>query len=224
MSNKKPVGVWSYTVILTYLSLLSGFCGIILALGLGRPYAAVFCLLGAGLCDAFDGRVARMKKDRTQTEKSFGIQIDSLTDLVSFGLCPAAIGTRLVLTSEFFIARKGLLIAALAILGLFVLCGMIRLAYFNVTEEEMQLEEGSLRTGYLGVPITAACLVFPTVLLIVYMTGSVGAVPYVITAALLGGLYIAPIRVPKPGLKGILCLCGLGALELSVLLIYILTK
>jgi hypothetical protein len=44
----------------------------------------------------FDGKVARTKKDRTEQEKSFGIQIDSLSDLVSFGVLPAVIGFAMV--------------------------------------------------------------------------------------------------------------------------------
>lgn len=223
MSKRSFVGVWSYTVILTYLSLLSGVLGIILALGFGRPYLAVFCLLVSGLCDAFDGRVARSKKDRTQLEKGFGIQIDSLTDLVSFGVCPAAIGIRLVLTSEIFDANAAFKVIALVIMALFVLCGMIRLAYFNVTEEELQ-QEGEHRTAYLGVPITASCLFFPTVLLIVYLTGIQGAVFYTAATLVLGFLFIAPVSVPKPGLRGILALAGIGALELLVLIIFMILK
>lgn len=223
MGKRCFVGVWSYTVILTYLSLLSGIFGIILALGFGKPYWAVFCLLLSGLCDAFDGRVARSKKERTQLEKGFGIQIDSLTDLVSFGICPAAIGIRLVLVSDFFGAHVVLRDLALFVMALFVLCGMIRLAYFNVTEEELQ-QEGEHRTAYLGMPITASCLFFPTVLLIVYLTGLQGALLYTAAALTLGLLFIAPISVPKPGLRGILFMAAIGAAELLVLIISLILK
>ena len=52
----------------------------------GRFKSAVFCLALSGLCDMFDGKIARRKKDRTEDEKKFGIQIDSLCDVVCFGL------------------------------------------------------------------------------------------------------------------------------------------
>lgn len=73
------IGFYDYTVILTYLSLLSGTTGIMLCLnGVGHPYLGMFFLLFSGLCDTFDGKVARSKKNRTEQMKKFGIQIDSL--------------------------------------------------------------------------------------------------------------------------------------------------
>ena len=71
------IGFYDYTVILTYLSLMSGTIGIMLCLnGMGHPYLGMFFLLFSGLCDTFDGKVARTKKDRTPQMKKFGIQID----------------------------------------------------------------------------------------------------------------------------------------------------
>ena len=81
------IGYYNYTVWLTYLSLISAALGIGASLhGIGHPYIGIFFLMLSGLCDAFDGRVARRKKDRTEEEKKFGIQIDSLADLVAFGV------------------------------------------------------------------------------------------------------------------------------------------
>ena len=86
------IGFYDYTVILTYLSLVSASCGIMVALsGSGHPYIGTFFLLFCGLCDAFDGKVARTKKNRSQEERSFGVQIDSLSEVVAFGVLPAAI-------------------------------------------------------------------------------------------------------------------------------------
>ena len=57
------IGVYDYTVILTYLSLLSGASGIIVCLkGIDHPYLGMFFLLFSGLCDTFDGKVSRSKK------------------------------------------------------------------------------------------------------------------------------------------------------------------
>ena len=84
------IGFYDYTVILTYLSLMSGTIGIMLCLnGMGHPYLGMFFPLFSGLCDTFDGKVARSKKDRTTQVKKFGIQIDSLSDLIAFGMLPA---------------------------------------------------------------------------------------------------------------------------------------
>ena len=60
------IGVYDYTVILTYLSLVSAMCGCIVSTaGNGHPYIGGFFLLFCGLCDTFDGKVARVKKNRT---------------------------------------------------------------------------------------------------------------------------------------------------------------
>ncbi|MDO4650680.1 MAG: CDP-alcohol phosphatidyltransferase family protein, partial [Eubacteriales bacterium] len=95
------LGFYDYTVWLTYLSLLSAGAGILASLqGGGHPYMGVFFLLVSGLCDAFDGRVARTKKNRTQMEKNFGVQIDSLADLVAFGVLPICIGSAMLRVYE----------------------------------------------------------------------------------------------------------------------------
>ncbi|MBQ1660969.1 MAG: CDP-alcohol phosphatidyltransferase family protein, partial [Treponema sp.] len=87
------IGIYDYTVILTYLSMVSGATGIIISMtGIGHPYLGILFLMISGLLDAFDGKVARSKKNRTDFEKNFGVQIDSLSDLICFGVLPAAIG------------------------------------------------------------------------------------------------------------------------------------
>ena len=79
------IGYYNYTVILTYLSLISALFGTHLAFR-GEPVGALICLLLCGAFDSFDGMVARTKKGRTEEEKKFGIQIDSLVDMFSFGI------------------------------------------------------------------------------------------------------------------------------------------
>ena len=84
----KFIGFYDYTVILTYLSLMSSVIGMTRAIHADYK-TAVFCLALSGIFDAFDGRVARTKKNRTDDEKAFGIQLDSLCDVVCFGVFPA---------------------------------------------------------------------------------------------------------------------------------------
>lgn len=80
------IGVYDYTVIATYLSLLLGAWRPLFrrAKRASRRHAVPDA---RGLLDAFDGRIARTKKDRTEQEKRFGIQIDSLNDLVWLRQC-----------------------------------------------------------------------------------------------------------------------------------------
>ena len=85
------IGVYDYTVIATYLSLLLGLGGLYSA-AQNEPLDAMLCLMLAGLLDAFDGRIARTKKDRTEQESASVSRSTQLNDLVCFGVLPAAIG------------------------------------------------------------------------------------------------------------------------------------
>lgn len=201
------IGVYDYTVIATYLSLLFGLAGIYSA-SRGNLFAAILFLMLAGLLDAFDGRIARTKKNRTDTEKRFGIQIDSLNDVVCFGVLPGVIGASLG-GGEWWLRASVLF---------YVLAALIRLAYFNVTEEERQSATNEHRHYYLGVPVTAASFVMPLFWALPLRLGSAPAVIYAVGLTLLAFLFIAPLRIPKPGLKGILCMVLLGVIELYLML------
>ncbi len=145
------LGFYNYTVILTYMSLISGTIGIFAA-ATGRPIVtSIICLLLSGFFDMFDGKVARTRKKSTDDEKRFGIQLDSLADLVCFGVLPAVMGCRYGLNNYFYFA----------VMALYVLAGLIRLAYFNVCEENRSNKESGMRTSYDGLPITTAAIIFP---------------------------------------------------------------
>ena len=102
------LGFYDYTVVLTYCSVISAVIGIYVSLsGAGHPYIGVMLLLLCGLFDTFDGRVARSKKNRTEKEKAFGVQIDSLSDLVAFGVLPVCIGVALYNRDKFDFIKTG---------------------------------------------------------------------------------------------------------------------
>ena len=86
-SKKGLLGYYNYTVILTYIGMLVAFFGIALVLE-GEYCKAVLCLMVAGACDMFDGAVASTRP-RMPKERRFGVQIDSLCDLICFGVLPA---------------------------------------------------------------------------------------------------------------------------------------
>ena len=220
------IGFYDYTVILTYLSLVSASCGIIVSLsGGGHPYIGTFFLLFCGLCDAFDGKVARTKKDRSQTERSFGVQIDSLSDLVAFGVLPAAIGSAMLRRSTLMPLVYGtpwqrvLEIGLTAILILYILAAMIRLAYFNVTEEERQRTESGARIYFTGLPVTTTALIFPLVLLLQYIIPADVTPLYFAGAAFCAIAFLSPFQIRKPGLRGVLILVGIGVVEFFLMLI-----
>ena len=85
------IGFYNYTVILTYIGLMSSVFGITQVMD-GEYSIAFLCLLLSGVCDLFDGKIARACKTRSDREKVFGIQIDSLCDLVCFTVFPAIMG------------------------------------------------------------------------------------------------------------------------------------
>ena len=217
------IGFYNYTVVLTYLSLISGTVGIMVSLSdMGHPFMGAFFLLFCGLCDAFDGKVARTKPDRTNFEKKFGIQIDSLSDLVAFGVLPASIGAamfrRLSLENEHMPRTYTILI--FAVFAFYVLMAMIRLAYFNVLEEERQRQsEGNLKS-YVGLPVTSASIIFPLVLLVHYILPADITPIYFAVMLFVGALFVSKIKVTKPGLRGILIMVGIGALECAGLILF----
>ena len=187
----KFLGVYDYTVILTYLSLVSAVIGMTLA-SAGRFTAAVLCLLLSGFCDAFDGTIARMKKNRTDDEKAFGIQLDSLCDVVSFGVFPAMLC--------YHLGVQGIL--GRVILCVYCICGVIRLAFFNVQEaKRQQVEEGSGK-NYRGLPITSASMAIPlTYCARYFLMGSSFVILLHAVVALMAFLFILDFRVPKPDIK-----------------------
>lgn len=219
------IGFYGYTVWLTYASLLSAIAGIFMCfLGFGHPYIGSMFLLFSGLCDAFDGKVARTKKNRTEVEKQYGIQLDSLADLVAFGVLPICIGIAVYRASAVFdslidpcLVAEIPVWAYLIVYCAFALGGLIRLAYFNVTEVENQKNGIAVRKQYTGLPITSSSLIFPTFLLIRYLlltlTSVDIAVGYYALMLLTAFLFVSKISVRKPGFKGIMLMVGIGVVE-----------
>lgn len=143
------IGYYNYTVILTYMGTFSGFVGIISILN-NNLNMALICLLIAGFCDMFDGKIASTR-ERTKQEQRFGVQIDSLSDLICFGILPALI---------VFQCSDGTKLHTI-ISAVYVLCALIRLAWFNVDEEQRQDIEETGRKTYLGLPVTTSALLIP---------------------------------------------------------------
>jgi len=211
--KKQPfLGFYGYWVWLTYLSVATSFIGVTFALQ-GKPDAAVVCLILSGICDMFDGTVARTAK-RNDMQKAYGIQIDSLADVMSFGLLPAAIGYCL-----FDLSGNRSIFATVLTIGIcvmYVLCGLIRLAYFNVTEEEMQAK-GEKRTYYLGLPITMASLILSVSYFIIAGLECVSTI-YTGLLLVLAIAFVSKFHMPKVKLKYVVVVAfaGLGVILLSL--------
>ncbi|MCI9218613.1 MAG: CDP-diacylglycerol--serine O-phosphatidyltransferase [Lachnospiraceae bacterium] len=202
------IGFYDYTVILTYISFISAVAGIFSASTMNLRWA-IFFLAFSGLCDMFDGKIARTKKNRTEDEKNFGIQIDSLCDIVCFGVLPIVICYKLGMDR----------IWSMAILALYGLAGLIRLGYFNVMEAKRQAEEGGARKYYQGLPITSMAIALPLLFVVspLFPSHMAFVVSLHVVVALVGLLFILNFRLRKPSVKEVLLI--VAAVTLAVLVI-----
>ena len=150
----------------------------------------------AFICDAADGMVARWR----HRQSPYGADLDSLADIVSFGVAPAVLGYTLGL--------RGLW--DLLILLVFVCCGVARLARFNATADDLMTDKGKV-AYFEGTPIPVSLLLVG-LLALLFGTGRVDDALPLGEIVLLGGrfhwlslawlcvgsLMVSTIRIPKP--------------------------
>jgi CDP-diacylglycerol--serine O-phosphatidyltransferase len=152
-------------IFLGFLSILRSFNGAMLAAsgaagaaGASEHFTIAAKAIGAAVfLDGLDGRIARM----TNTTSDFGREMDSLADVVSFGIAPAVLafawGVQFVDTSIAEGVRSHLFRAGYFIAFLFLLCGAARLARFNVQKNPIPKNPGHPdRKYFVGLPIPAA--------------------------------------------------------------------
>src|SRR5213592_5310988 len=147
-------GVYLLPNLFTSAGLFSGFYAIICTLNKWYWLAAIMILV-AQACDVLDGRIARL----TRSASSFGEQYDSLADLVAFGVAPGILVYQWALVPW---GRWGWLAATL-----YVTCGALRLARFNVQVGSVE------KRHFVGLPIPAAADVIAATVLLYYWLGGV---------------------------------------------------
>ena len=194
------IGFYNASVILTYLGVVSAVFGMSQAFN-GNFKIAILCLMISGLTDMYDGTIAKMIK-RSEDAKKFGIEIDSLCDLVCFGVYPVVIGYCLGMDQWY----------ARIIYMCYVLGGVIRLAYFNVTEEQRQAHSSSRRKHYQGLPITSVALIIPIVYQLRRFFPEEFPYIYVAMLAVIAFLFVFDFKVFKPDKKCMLAFVDIGAL------------
>ncbi len=178
----------------------------------GELRLAAIAILFAGLFDALDGKVARL----TKTESKFGIQIDSLADVMSFGLAPAVLVYGAALQHLQAGAGLGLFIAFL-----FVAAGAIRLARFNIMSEN---GDGPVKR-YVGLPIPMAAGTLASLVIAVSGTGAqLPAAPVIGLVLLLSFLMVSNFTYRKsPAASRLGALLVLGPLA-TLLLVLIVVR
>ena len=199
------IGFYDYTVLLTYLGFASGMFGIYLSI-MGDPFKAILCLMFSGLCDMFDGKVARTKKKRTVEERQFGVQLDSLSDLVCFGVLPALIGYSLGIKHTYLVP----------LVIFYPLAALIRLAYFNMLESIRNSSQPVKE--YTGLPVTSAALIFPFLYIFRRLLKSYFPLVYGVLLLLVGILFISKIKIKKPSLKVMVLFIIIGVIEILLIL------
>lgn len=202
------IGFYNYSVILTYIGLGASIVGMTQVFA-GNYKWALFCLMISGTCDMFDGKIARAMKNRTDQEKVFGIQIDSLCDLICFGMLPAMIG--------YSMSDNKKLGATAAVL--YVLGAVIRLGYFNVMEQERQQQTTEHRKYYQGLPVTTVAMILPAV----YTMGCVLHMQHFpnafsIVMIIVAFLFVLDFKVKKPGNIGVCLMTLFGIIIVTGLL------
>jgi len=131
-------GIYIIPSLFTCGNMAFGLLSVIASIS-GNFILAAWFLVGALGCDIFDGRIARM----TKTTSMFGMELDSLSDLISFGVAPAVMMYMLVLNT---MGKIGIAIAVL-----YVLCCALRLARFNVLAHT-----GEVHKHFVGLPTPAS--------------------------------------------------------------------
>ena len=200
------------SVILTYVGVIFGVIAMTFAFT-KMAFAEVeyiryslICLMFSGICDMFDGKIARMCK-RTEEEKEFGIQIDSLADTVNFLVLPVVIMLSLGMTSIFDVC----------VYILFIICGISRLGVFNCNATK----DGPVEY-YMGVPVTTTAILYPILgLLHGQIPQDVFNIFYIISTLVIAILFITKIKIPKFKQKAYYIVIPILAILLAILLLVV---
>ena len=177
-------GVYLLPATITSIGLLSGFYSMVSAVTGHFEVAAVMIVI-AFFCDGLDGRIARASR----TSSQFGVEFDSLSDVIAFGVAPAML--------VFSWALRPIGSLGIAVGGLFVLCGALRLARFNVQTATAD------KSRFVGLPIPGAAVMISG-LSLAYSYFELDSPRTLCTLMVpitlaLGGLMIS--RVPYPSFK-----------------------
>ena len=186
------LGVYHPSVLLTYLGLSISLYGVFFSKSLA---SSLILLILAGLCDTFDGMVANAFQ-RNDLEKAFGVQIDSLSDLISFGVFPVQIYLQ-------YFAKFGVFSFLLSVL--YLLSVVTRLAYFNASG-------GEKKDYFTGLAVTYASFFIPLYGLFSIYFSIEKIFPGELLYALLAVFFVFNFKMKKPSLKiriGLLCLAAL---------------
>lgn len=177
----KFIGSYNKSIFITFFSIFLSIYAIICNVDIKIK---MLVLIIVGICDLFDGVVARKCK-RTELDEKFGIQLDSFADLINFGIYPCFIYTYIVEIN----------LISVSVSMLYIFCTVQRLGYFNITTEE---NEGIFK----GLPTTYSALVITTFYVIVSIinniTGWYTDIVYSLLFICIAFAFICNFEIKKP--------------------------
>lgn len=177
------LGFWNKSVYITYFGAFAAVAGLLLGIKYANVDYAFVGMIIAAVCDMFDGKIARHLKNRKEIEKDFGVEIDSLADVVCFITIPAITIFLFGLTE----------IYQIILLSLYVVCGIIRLAYFNVAMSD----KNKAIEYYQGLPVPMSVPIFGLVWLLLKVFSFNANIVYTILVPVVGYLHISKLRIRK---------------------------
>ncbi|MFR5856826.1 MAG: sulfatase-like hydrolase/transferase [Bacilli bacterium] len=186
--KKYFIGQFRPCDLLTMFGTIMAFIGMIMAIN-NHFTISIICLMICGICDGFDGTLAR-RHNYSESQKVYGSELDSLSDVISFGAFPA------ILT--YLISNN---IYAGLICIIYLMCGVIRLTYFNMLNITKEGKKGT----FVGIPITTVAIVYPLVFLIIRFI-NFELLKWVMPGVLLllSIFFVLKISIPKPDVVKIL--------------------
>jgi len=159
--NRNKKGIYILPNLFTSFSLFGGFYAIIASIQ-GRFDAAAIAILISSILDGLDGKIARF----TNTTSKFGVEYDSLSDLVAFGVAPGLLAFEWALKP---FARFGWLAVFL-----YLICGALRLARFNIQKNSLESRH------FKGLPIPGAAIFIATMVLFIHSMGGIALHQHII--------------------------------------------
>lgn len=189
--------IWKKCNIITFMEIGLTVLGIFFCFQSKLEFSIILLVL-AGICDAFDGTFA---KKINKNENLYGVELDSLADIVSFGIFPVCI--YLAMGFDNFIE--------IILYVAFIICGITRLAYYNVKSADQEY--------FHGIPITCSSIILPILFLITR-----NEIIFCLSLCILSALYVVDIRIKKLGTKGKIFLAIAGVLTIILTIISLMIK
>ena len=165
--------IWGKRNILTFIGIVFSIIGIYFC-NIKFINEAIIMMILAGICDAFDGFIAK----KINNDDTYGIQLDSLSDIISSGILP--ISLCLSMGYDSFID--------IGVYIIFIICGITRLAYYNVNSSNDKC--------FVGLPITCSTILIPLLYIIIK-----NEIIFMLALLILSISFITNIKIPKPSLR-----------------------